>query len=96
LLRESPGEYKPVAFQSAIGMGFPDALPRDDVAPLLQTRRAVVGEMLSRRCGKEEHHGSFRLVIGHSVRHLRAELEWLDAIIAGYASPSVLPKEFCR
>ncbi len=82
LLRESLADYKPVDLLNDIGLAFLDVLASAEVLPLLHKRRSVIESLLQMVSVHNEHPGSFQLMIEHQRRHLAAELEWLDEIIA--------------
>jgi hypothetical protein len=81
MLRESLANFEPTASHSTIGIAFMDALPPEDVVPLLQKRRKIIEEALSALTIDEAHHGGFGYVILNQVRHLSTEMEWLDEVI---------------
>ncbi len=82
LLRESLADYRPVELLSDVGLAFLDVLPSAEVLPLLHKRRSVIESLLQMLSVHNEHPGSFQLMIEHQRRHLSAELEWLDEVIA--------------
>ena len=82
LLRESLAEYRPAEFHSDISLAFLNVLPAEEVVPLLHKRRLVIENLLQTAHSREEHHGSFHVMIEHQIHHLSMELEWLDEIVA--------------
>ena len=82
LLRESLADYKTVDFVGNIGLLFLDAVPPEETMALLQNRRAAVESLLQTVRAHEGLDGGFQLVLEHQERHLAAELEWLDEVIA--------------
>lgn len=82
LLRESLADYKPADFVGSIGLLFLNAVPVEETASLLQSRRAIVEDLLQQIQTHEGHHEGFQLVLEHQKRHLATELEWLDEVIA--------------
>jgi DNA-binding PadR family transcriptional regulator len=83
LLRECLVDYKPAEFRSDIALAFLDMLPANEALSLLQKRRAAIEDLLEPIHTFGEHHGGgLQLMLEHQVRHLTAELEWLDEVIA--------------
>jgi DNA-binding PadR family transcriptional regulator len=82
LLRENLGSYKPVQFEGDIGLAFMDALPGEELSSLLSQRRDDLELKLAAVDAVPEHPANFQLMIEHQARHLRAELQWLDEVIA--------------
>ncbi len=93
LLRECLADYKPVDLLSDIGLGFLDALPSEEVIPLLHRRRSVIEGMLQTVSVHNEHPGGFQLMIEHRARHLSAELEWLDEVVARISSSRTIGQQ---
>ncbi|HBX67984.1 MAG TPA: PadR family transcriptional regulator [Chloroflexi bacterium] len=85
LLRENLGSYAPVQFDSDIGLAFMDSLPESERNLLLAQRRAQLAQKLTEIEAVPEHPGNFQWMIEHQIRHLRAELAWLDEIITRFA-----------
>jgi len=82
LLRDSLADYKPAEFPGEIGLLFLDAIPGQEALSLLQKRRAIVESMLRTLHSHGEHPEGFQLMLLYQTRHLSAELEWLDEVIA--------------
>ena len=82
MLRESLADYKSTEFHSDISLAFMDAIPSEEVLPLLKKRRSIIENLLQAVTDHDVHPGSFQLMIEHQVRHLSTELEWLDEVIA--------------
>ena len=82
MLRESLVDFKPAAFHSAISIAFMDALPPEEVLPLLNKRRTHIEANLDTMKADEAHQGGLNYVILHQIRHLNTELEWLDEVIS--------------
>ena len=82
LLRENLRSYAPVQFNSDIGLAFMDAVAADESTALLLKRRKELENQLLTINAIPEHPGNFQLMIEHQSRHLAAELEWLDEVIA--------------
>jgi DNA-binding PadR family transcriptional regulator len=81
LLRENLAQHHPTQFTGDIGLAFADALPPEDLKALLHSRRAAVeAELMTLRTTLHPA-GSLRWIIDHQVRHLVAELDWLDELI---------------
>jgi DNA-binding PadR family transcriptional regulator len=88
LLRENLAAYTPTRFSGDIGVAFMDALPPAEQASLLRQRRAGLTAELDalQHTPAEAHRGSLALIITHQLQHLRAELDWLDALLAQLAA----------
>jgi DNA-binding PadR family transcriptional regulator len=88
LLRENLAAYVPTRFTGDIGVAFMDALPTEQQAELLAERRAGLTAELEalKRTPADAHRGSMALLITHQIRHLTAELAWLDEIAAHMAA----------
>ena len=84
MLRESLADFKATPSQGTFGIAFLDAIPTEEALPLLQTRRDHIEELLNSLSVDENHHGGFGYVILHQIRHLNAELVWLDEVIKHY------------
>lgn len=82
LLRESLADYKPVEFLSDISLAFLDVLPLAEVLPLLHKRRSIIENLFQTVSARDEHPDGFQVLIEHQRRHLAAELEWLDELMA--------------
>ena len=88
LLRESLADYKPAEFRSHISLAFLDALPVEEVLPLMHERRSIVENLLQTLPASGAHHGGFPLILEHQMRHLSTELEWLGEVISRLESRS--------
>jgi DNA-binding PadR family transcriptional regulator len=82
LLRENLASYTPTIFPGDAGLAFVDSLGPKEAASLLEKRRSALAAALLEVQEAPEHRGSKQFVIDHQVRHLRAELDWLDEVIA--------------
>ena len=82
LLRQNLANYRPISYHSSIGFVYLDALPGEEAAALLGARRAEVESFRDKIKADESHQGGFRLMLSFNLRHLNAELEWLDEIIS--------------
>jgi len=82
LLRENLENYEPAIFPGDAGLAFLDAIPVDEALKLLEKRRQLLKAALDDARAAPDHQGSFRLVVEHRIRHLHAELVWLDEVIA--------------
>jgi DNA-binding PadR family transcriptional regulator len=81
LLRENLAQHHPTQFTGDIGLAFADALPPEDLKALLHTRRAAVETELMTLRTTIHPAGSLRWIIDHQIRHLVAELDWLEELI---------------
>lgn len=82
MMRVNLATYAPTRFSGDIGLAFIDALKPAEAAQLLRQRRAAMAEVLSALQSTPDHAGGAQLIIDHQRRHLAAELEWLDEVIA--------------
>jgi DNA-binding PadR family transcriptional regulator len=80
-LRQSLANYTPVNFFNDIGLAFLNALPAEEALPLLRQRREAIQQHLEKAQAHETHPGGFQLMLLHQIRHLSAELEWIDEVI---------------
>ncbi len=82
LLRESLSSYRPAELVSDISLAFLEVLRSDEALELLGQRRTIIASLLAEVSRKTaEHPNSMQLMIEHRVRHLTAELAWVDDII---------------
>ena len=91
LLRENLAGYIPAYFVSDIGVAFLDELPVDEALGRLRQRRRLIVAELEIAQAAPPHPGSLQWLVEHRVRHLRAELEWLDEILARLAAVTPPP-----
>jgi DNA-binding PadR family transcriptional regulator len=82
LLRENLAQYAPVNFPGDIGLAFLEWLEAEEALGLLQEQRFALEAHLQEMRAVPEHQGSLQLVFSHQIRHLQAELDWLDEVIA--------------
>ncbi len=82
MMRANVAAYRPVRFPGDVGLAFIDALKPAEAAHLLRQRRAAMREALTALESTPEHAGGAQLIIEHQRRHLAAELDWLDDVIA--------------
>jgi DNA-binding PadR family transcriptional regulator len=92
LLRENLATYTSAEFAGDIGLAFMDALPSHEVAVLLTQRREALDILVRSARAIPTHEGTFQFMIEHRVRHLEADLEWLDSVILRL-TPSLLSTE---
>ncbi len=81
LLRQNLAGYTPAYFAGDIGLAFLETLEPAEALALLGQRRTALAEALAETRAAPPHAGSPQLVIEHRLRHLAAELEWLDEVI---------------
>lgn len=81
LLRENLAEYHQARFAGDIGLAFVDILDPEEARSLLQNRRDAVARELALAHRTPPHRGALQLVVEHQVRHLTAELGWLDEVL---------------
>ncbi len=80
LLRENLAEYAPVNFPGDIGLAFLDGLTPQECLPLLAAQKQKAQARLDEISTIPAHHGSLKLIFLHQIRHLQAELAWLDEV----------------
>jgi DNA-binding PadR family transcriptional regulator len=86
LLRENLAHYKPISYLSTIGIVFLDALPVEEAVSLLRERSEHIKRLVQKIRADESHSGGFQLMISYHECHLRAELEWLEGVIANLST----------
>lgn len=82
MLHQALAEYTPATFASEVGIAFLDAVDPSEAHGLLASRRKLLLDELQAAREAPPHAGSLQLVIEHQVRHLQAELDWLDEVIS--------------
>lgn len=82
LLRQNLAAHLPVHLRGDVGVAFLDQLPGEEAVALLQQRQERMNEALAAAQQVPPHAGSMQLIIAHHVAHLKAEIAWLDALIA--------------
>ena len=93
LLRENLASYTAAEFVGDIGLAFMDALPPSEVVALLAKRRERLAVLVLSAHAIPPHEGTFQFMIEHRVRHLEADLAWLDSVIARLATPTLSTTE---
>jgi DNA-binding PadR family transcriptional regulator len=81
LLRESLCRYSPVHFTGDISLAYLDEIEPAEAVALLTVRRAILADAVEKAAAAPAHAGSLQWVVEHQVRHLQAELDWLDEVI---------------
>ena len=82
LLRENLASYTPARFPEDIGLAFVEILKPDEAIDLLSQRRSALAAALAETQAVPAHAGSAQFALEHQVRHLTAELKWLDEVTA--------------
>jgi len=82
LLRQNLAGYEAVQFSGDVGLAFLDELPAAEGLALLQRRRDALQAHREATQSIPVHPGSLQLTIEHQMRHLTAELAWLDEVMA--------------
>lgn len=82
LLRATLAEYAPVNFPGDVGLAFLDWLAPQEALPLLETQKQKARARLAEIEAIPAHAGSLGLIFFHQIQHLRAELAWLEQVIA--------------
>jgi DNA-binding PadR family transcriptional regulator len=86
LLRDNLAHFSDSTFPGDIGLIFVDALPRSESLALLARRRAALVTRQAEVRAAPPHPGPLQWSIDHLRRHLQAELDWLDDVIADLSS----------
>lgn len=81
LLRENLSAYVPAYFTSNIGLAFLDEVPAAEALVRLAERRGHLAAELAVAQAAPPHPGSLQWLVEHRVRHLQAELAWLDELL---------------
>jgi DNA-binding PadR family transcriptional regulator len=81
LLRENLASYSPHNFPDDVGLAFLDTLPPAETAILLRERRKTILRLRDELALVPAHPGSTQWVFEHHLRHLEAELNWVDEVI---------------
>ncbi|MCB9423448.1 MAG: helix-turn-helix transcriptional regulator [Ardenticatenaceae bacterium] len=82
LLRQNLAGFEMAQFTGDVGLAFLDVLSPAESLALLQQRRMIIQSFLEETLAIPQHPGSLQLTIEHQMRHLTAELDWLDEIMA--------------
>jgi DNA-binding PadR family transcriptional regulator len=82
LLRGNLAAYVPATFAGDIGLAFLTVLEPNEVRDLLQKRRVAIVTALDEARSIPDHQGGPQWIIEHQRRHLAAELDWTDHVIA--------------
>jgi DNA-binding PadR family transcriptional regulator len=82
ILRDSLDQYHPVNLTSSLSLAFMHELPSEEVVSRLESRQVQIEKLLSARESPESHHGAFRLLIDHQIRHLQTDLALTKEMIA--------------
>lgn len=84
LLRENLRSFIAAKFPGDVGLAYADDLDPQEVLPLLAERRSALEAQLEETRHVPPHAGLPQLLVDHQVRHLEAELTWLDEVIAKF------------
>ena len=82
LLRESMQEYTPGVFEDDIPLAYIDQLESGEAHALLQKRREILLKELKNMQDTPTHTGTIQWMLEHRLRHLEAELSWMDEILS--------------
>ena len=82
LLRENLSEYQSAVFPGDMGLAFLDSMKPEDALALLQKQRDELAARLTQFENIPDHGGSLNLIFEHQIHHLKAELAWLDGVMA--------------
>ena len=86
LLRQNLAAFSSTSFPGDIGLAFMDEMPPAVALELLRQRRQALESALQAAGAAPRHPGSLQWMLEHQARHLGAELEWLDAVLADLQS----------
>jgi DNA-binding PadR family transcriptional regulator len=81
LLRDNLSHFERHTFPGDIGIAFMDALPAEEAVGRLQERRQAMRVFLDEMEQVPAHQGPLNLVVNHHVRHMQAEIDWLDGVL---------------
>lgn len=87
LLRENLSAYLPPSFTGDIGLAFLDTLQPAEALDLLGQRLAAISAALSAVEQAPQHQGSLQWMIEHQTYHLKAELTWVESLLARLGKP---------
>jgi len=82
LLRKSMQEYTPSVFEDDIPLAYLDELESDEARELLQKRKDILVEEIKIMQDTPTHAGTIQWMLEHRLRHLEAELSWMDEILS--------------
>ena len=95
MIRANLANYTSARFASDVGFAFIDALEPDEAVGLLRRRREIIESAIAGVKSAPVHAGGVQLVIDHQLRHLSAELAWLDegiARVGARVGPKAVPE----
>jgi len=93
LLRDNLSHFERHTFPGDIGIAFMDALPAGEAVQRLQARRQAMQAFLAEMEQVPAHQGPLNLVVDHHVRHMRAEIDWLDGVLDWLESATDIEEE---
>ncbi len=82
ILRQSLAAFNPVEYSNSISLAYVNAIPREELLPLLEQRRQKILAALQKLTVAAKHQGEFQIVFTHQRRHFEAELASIEEIIA--------------
>lgn len=82
LLRENLAAYHAPGFADDVGLAFLDAVKPSEAQALLKQRHAAIGSVLVAAEQAPRHQGSLQWMIEHQIYHLKAELAWVEGLLA--------------
>ncbi|MFC2070780.1 PadR family transcriptional regulator [Chloroflexota bacterium] len=82
ILRENLGEFTRSYFNDDIGIAFMDRLSTSEVRELLEKKRGIIQSVLNQFKEVPGHGGNWYYVISHNVKHLEADLAWINSILS--------------
>ncbi len=84
LLRKHIGTYRGPDPRDEVALMFLGVLPMEETRRPLEIRKASLADTLAREPEEDPHHrGALDPVVKRRLRHLRAEAEWLEEVLAG-------------
>ena len=82
LLRQSMQEYNPAYFEDDIPLAYLDEIDSEEAYPLPEKRKETLLAELKLMQDTPTHAGTIQWMLEHRLRHLEAELEWLEEILS--------------
>ncbi len=87
ILRQSLARFDPIGYSTAINLAFIDAIPQDEILPLLAERQQRVEVALARLNQIDAQQDHYRHVFAHQRRHFEAEIASITEIVKRIKTP---------
>lgn len=91
LVRENLAEYQPAVFGGDIGLAFVNAVPPQEACRLLTARKQEIEKARSNILNAPHREGPLGWVVEHQERHLTAEMDWVDTLLARLCETNPMP-----